>query len=269
MDKLIFSALVLLTTSFSYAHAPFVAPYQFLVQGGNTAITAGFADAAFDTEVAIRGFEFVQVNPKGEQSKLELTNTKTLSVADLAVPLDGSYQILGQRQGELKYAKVANRWMRVLDAKADNLPPLSEREFIATSEVTAKMLQKTSIRHDEVLTYVSKKVASDLAVIAGRPLNIKYSLHPNQLSQEKPLLLSAHLNGKIVQGLNVVLEKRINSTSETASKLKASADEKGQLELKFPSPGQYILTLNTPEFKKNGEPEPEIYRTIISLNVAP
>ena len=207
MNKLILSALVLMTTSFSYAHAPFVAPYQFLVQGGNTAITAGFADAPFDTEVAIRGFDFIQINPKGEQSKLELTNTKTLSVADLAVPLDGSYQILGQRQGELKYAKVANRWMRILDVKADRLPPLSKREFIASSEVTVKMPQKASIRYDEVLTYVSKKTNSDLTVIAGRPLNIAYSIHPNQLSQTKPLLLSAHLHGKVVQGGSVVLEK--------------------------------------------------------------
>ena len=61
----------------------------------------------------------------------------------------------------------------------------------------------------------------------------------------------------------------MSAVGEKVQPLKMALNEKGQVELNFPSAGQYILTLNTPEFKKNGEPEAAIYRTIISLNVIP
>lgn len=157
MKKIGLACLLSILVANGWAHAPFVAPSSYVVEGGNTAILAGFAEQAFDSEVAIKGFNFKVLTPKGETQELTLSHSKALSLADVKTDQAGTYTVTGLRTGELKYAKVGQRWLRVLDAKAEDLVPLAERHFVTPSEVQAKTQQFTVQRFDQLLSYFSKQ----------------------------------------------------------------------------------------------------------------
>lgn len=267
MKKLILTLAVSLVSVNSFSHAPFVAPSNFVVAGGHTAILAGFAESPFDSEVAIRGFEFNSFNPSGEKKALSLTNIKSLSVADVETAQEGTYQIIGQREAKIKYANLDQRWLRVLDTKGTTLKPLSEREFIAETEITEKTPQVSVNRFDEVVTYFSKAKSSALQNNLHENLTLKYSVHPNELKKNQPLILELSVKGKIAKSFNVNVEKQQDQLNTEAISFKTIANDKGKVILNFPESGAYIVTIGSPDMAENVKPKADVYRTIISLNV--
>lgn len=136
-----------------------------------------------DSEVAIKGFNFKVLTPKGETQELTLSHSKALSLADVKTDQAGTYTVTGLRTGELKYAKVGQRWLRVLDAKAEDLVPLAERHFMTPSEVQAKTQQFTVQRVDQLLSYFSKQKQSEVKQErVQQGLRLEFSGHPNQIS---------------------------------------------------------------------------------------
>ena len=266
--KKIISLLLGLSAGLSYAHAPFVAPQQFIVEGGDSAFLAGFAEKPFDSEVAIRGFEFHVMSPQGELKPIHLINSQTISVGDVVTAQQGSYQILGQRIANIKYAKLDSRWLRVLDPKGAPLAPLAEREFIAEAELTAQTPQVSITRYDDVVSYFSKAQASALHSMPEQNLQVAYSTHPNQLSTAKPLNITVSLNGKAVPNLKVELEKQQQVMGEKTHISHLSTNSQGQAELKFPQAGRYIVTLSSAEPDPKTKPSADVYRTVISLEVS-
>ena len=268
LKNLILACGACLSSLTAMAHAPFVSPSSYLVEGGNTAILAGFAEKAFDTEVAIRGFEFQVIQSNGESKNLNLVNSKTVSVADVETTQNGTYQIIGERSGNLKYVKLDQRWLRVLDAKAANVPPLKERSFAASDEVNDKSETMTVNRDDQVITYFTKGKISPIKSQSLDGLQISYSQHPNQLSVKQTLQLKLELNKKGVENYKVEVEKQQNSVLDQAFETQLKTNKKGVVELKFPSAGQYLITITSPESKLTEKPQKQNYRTIISLYVA-
>lgn len=268
MKKAILALAVSLVSINSFSHAPFVTPSNFVVAGGHTAILAGFAESPFDSEVAIRGFEFNVVNPLGEKKALSLTNIKALSVADVETSQKGTYQVIGQREAKIKYANLDQRWLRVLDTKGTSLKPLSERDFIAETEITEKIPQVSINRFDEVVTYFSKVKSSDLQHNVQENLTLNYSVHPNKLKKNQPLILELSVKGKVAKSFNVEVEKQQNQLNMEAISFKTTANDKGKVILNFPESGAYIVTISSPDIAENVKPKADVYRTIISLNVA-
>jgi hypothetical protein len=252
------------------AHSPFTAPSNYLVNGNNTSILAGFAEQPFDSEVAIRGFEFKVISPKGEVQKLELSNTASLSTANVSSSIDGTYQIIGERSAAIQYAKVGKRWLRVLDAKGENVPPLDVRNFVLPTELTKKHEKFEVQRFDEVLSFFSKYKQSDLQANSAKTgLTFAYSSHPNLVRAGQPFTLTVNLNQKAAIGYQVQLEQQQTDLTKKHEAIKLKTDLQGKVELPLNAVGQYIVTITSPEQKENVKPEPLTYRSILSFYVNP
>ena len=270
MKKIGLTCLLSILVVNSWAHAPFVAPSSYVVEGGNTAVLAGFAEQAFDSEVAIKGFNFKVLTPKGETQELTLSHSKVLSLADVKTDQAGTYTVTGLRTGELKYAKVGQRWLRVLDAKTEGLSPLTERHFVTPSEVQAKTQQFTVQRFDQLLSYFSKQQQSELKQeYTQQGLSLVFSSHPNQISLKKPFTIKLNLGNKPASGFQVTLEKQITTLGEAEKVTQLQTNGSGEVTLLFPAVGQYLVTMTSPEQSEKFRPNAQTYRTILSLYVNP
>lgn len=254
----------------AFAHSPFTAPSNYVVNGNNTSIFAGFADHAFDSEVAIRGFDFQVINPKGEKKPLEFVNTTSVSSANVESTIDGTYQIIGQRSASIQYAKVGKRWLRLMDTKGENLPPLEARSFVLPSELTTKDEKIEVKRIDEVLSYFSKSKKSDFATEQSKSgLTLQYSEHPNSIQAGQPFTLTVLLNKKAASGYQVQVEQQKTHLNEKNQIVKLTTDAKGAVQLPFKAAGQYLVTITSPEHKEGIKPETVTYRSILSVYVNP
>ncbi|OTG82479.1 hypothetical protein B9T31_14350 [Acinetobacter sp. ANC 4558] len=254
----------------SMAHSPFVAPYSYLVDGENTGIVAGFAEQPFDSEIAIRGYDFKVINPNGEIKDLTLINSKAMSIADIEAGQEGTYQVIGSRVGDIKYAKQGNRWLRVMNAEGDTLAPIAERNFITPAEVNSKTQQHTVKRYDQLSSFFTKKKVSKLnAPISNQGLNITFSEHPNHLSLAKPLSLKVSLNQKPASNYQIELEKQPTSDLEKAELITLVTNQQGEIILPITAVGQYVVSVTSPEQKATVKPNAESHRSILSFYVNP
>lgn len=270
MKKISLVCLLSILVANGWAHAPFVAPSSYVVEGRNTAILAGFAEQAFDSEVAIKGFNFKVLTPKGETQELTLSHSKALSLADVKTDQAGTYTVTGLRTGELKYAKVGQRWLRVLDAKAEDLVPLAERHFMTPSEVQAKTQQFTVQRVDQLLSYFSKQKQSEVKQErVQQGLRLEFSGHPNQISLKTPFRVKLNLGNKPASGFQVALEKQATTLGEPEKAIQLQTNGSGEVTLPFSAVGQYLVTITSPEQSEKIRPNAQIYRTILSLYVNP
>lgn len=270
MKKISLACLLSILVANGWAHAPFVAPSNYVVEGGHTAILAGFAEQAFDSEVAIKDFNFKVLTPKGETQELTLSHSKALSLADMKTDQAGTYIVTGLRIGELKYAKVGQRWLRVLDAKAEGLAPLAERHFMTPSEVQAKTQQFTVQRFDQLLSYFSKQQQSELKQEhAQQGLRLEFSGHPNQISLKTPFRVKLNLGNKPASGFQVALEKQATTLGEPEKTIQLETNGLGEVTLPFSAVGQYLVTITSPEQSEKIRPNAQTYRTILSLYVNP
>lgn len=268
MKKISLVCLLSILVANGWAHAPFVAPSNYVVEGGNTAILAGFAEQAFDSEVAIKGFNFKVLMPKGETQELTLSHSKALSLADVKTDHARTYAITGLRTGELKYAKVGQRWLRVLDAKAEGLAPLTQRSFVTPSEVSAQSQQVSVQRFDQLLSYFSKQQQSEVKQDPTQQgLSLEFSGHPNQISLKTPFRVKLNLGNKAASGFQVTLEKQSTTLDEPEKAIQLVTNGSGEVTLPFSAVGQYLVTITSPEQSEKIRPNAQIYRTILSLYV--
>lgn len=269
--KKLYLALAFAACSYhAQAHSPFVAPSNYVVSGDNTSILAGFAEHPFDSEVAIQGFEFHVIQPKGESKKLELVNTSSLTTANVESKVDGTYQIVGQRSAKIQYAKVGQRWLRVLDAKGANVPPLDVRNFVLPTELTTKHEKFDVQRVDTLLSYFTKYQTSTIQPNPSQTgLALSYSKHPNSLKVGDQLKLTVQLNQKAAAGYQVQVEQQNTSVGEKTQVMKYTTNQQGQTDLSFKQSGQYVITISSPEHQENKKPEANTYRTMLSVFVSP
>lgn len=266
MKKIAFALCLSSLSSFAFAHFPFVAPINYWVNGGHSAVISGFAAHALDSEIAIKGFDFNVINPNGEQRHLDLVHVHSLSMADINTAESGTYQILGIRTAELPYAKIGQRWLKVLDAKAEKIPPLSERQFVLPRELNSKTTQMTVKRYDQVISYLSKTATSALH-INNQGLNIAFSQHPNKLSLQQPLTLTLTYNQQPAVDYIVSWEKQQQTEAEKTVVMQELTNQQGQVVLPFSAVRQYVVTIRSPEPKVTQKPVAETYRTRVTVYV--
>ena len=269
MKKLLLTVSLSFCTFHAFAHSPFLAPSNYIVNGGNTSILAGFAEKAFDSEVAIRGFNFKVINPKAESQNIELVQSKSLSIGNVDTALDGTYEVLGERIANIEYAKDGKRWLRVLDGKNTKVPPLSERDFILEGEVTSKHQKYSVERHDRLMSFFTKYKVSDLNKQSNQTgLNIEFSTHPNLIKRNTPFVFTAKIDGKPVTGYLVHVEKQQTNFNQNDKNEKLTTNALGQVSLNLSKEGQYIITVTSPEVSVTEKPQPKTYRTIASVFVS-
>ena len=270
MKKTLLACTLAMICVNALAHSPFIAPSNYIVNGNNTSILSGFAEHAFDSEVAIRGFDFYVVNPKHEQKNLEVVSTSSLSSANVESTIDGTYQIVGKRSASIQYAKVGKRWLRVLDAKGENVPPLDARSFVLPTELSPKNEKLDVSRIDELLSFFSKYQTSDIQKNQSKVgLSFDYSVHPNSIKVGKSFTLTVKLNEKAADGYQVQLEKQQTSATEKSEVLKLKTNAQGQVQLPFNEKGQYLVTVTSPELNETIKPQLNTYRSILSVYVNP
>ncbi|MDY6458126.1 DUF4198 domain-containing protein, partial [Acinetobacter faecalis] len=212
--------------------------------------------------------EFSLFNPNGEKKALPLTNTKAVSVADVETSQEGTYQVIGQRKADIKYANLDQRWLRVLDTKDTKLKPLSERDFISELEVNEKTPQVSVKRFDDVITYFSKGKSSKLVKNSEANLTLEYSVHPNELKKNQPLMIDLAVKGRVAKNFNVEVEKQHIGLGEKDVVMKTISNNKGKVILNFSETGAYVVTVSSPDTEEKVKPIADVYRTIISLNVS-
>ena len=269
--KKLWAALALSALSVNVmAHSPFTAPTNYIVYGNNTSMLAGFAEHPFDTEVAIRGFDFKVVDPKQETIPLLLSHTASLSSANIETKIDGTYQIIGERQAAIAYAKIGKRWLRVLDAKGTKLVPLDMRDFVTPSELTAKQQKMEVQRIDQVISFFSKYKPSDLhRDIAKSGLQLSFSAHPNTIQAGQVFSLTVQLDQKAAVGYQVHVEHQQTDANANDESVKLTTDAAGKVTLPLHLAGQYRVTVTSPQQPVTIQPAALTYRSILSLNVNP
>ena len=262
------TSMVAIMAMSAQAHSPFIAPQSYIVEGNNTTVIGGFAEKAFDSEVALRGFSFAVTYPDLETDELKIQAGKSLSIADVESGQKGTYKLVGARDSKLEFVQVGKKWLRVFNSEAKNLPPLAERNFITPAEVTAKMKKVSSTRYERLLSFFSKSQTTDAVLVGkGQGLLVQFSQHPNTLTTTQPLTLTFTIDGKLQTGLSVVALKNLAKVDEKELEIKQTTNGQGQVQLTFPQAGQYLIEVNSPEVKEGVQPSAETHRLNISLQV--
>jgi uncharacterized GH25 family protein len=136
------------------------------------------------------------------------------------------------------------------------------------SEITTKNKQQNVKRFEEISSFFSKMKTTPVATSTdAQALALEYSMHPNQLSAQTPLILKMSLNRKPVQGLEVQVEKQVTQIGQQTATIKMLSDAKGQAKIVFPSAGQYVITVESAEPKDQRQLAPQSYRSIVTVLV--
>lgn len=249
----------------SHAHTPFLAPQAYVIDGNNTAVTAGFAELPFAAEVALKGFTFQATTPSGDVQKLELKDSKTFTIADLKTPEDGTYTVLATRHNAIEYVHVNNKWLRIMDSKSEQLPPLAERQFITPQEVPAQAKKITSTRYEQLISFLSKTKTTDQHLTPTQGLKVAFSIHPNQIKHHTPVSLSISLDDKAQANYTVSISKQVTHVDEKPQTLELISDSNGQVNFKLPQTGQYFIEVNSPATAKDTAPVSSVYRQNIAI----
>ena len=249
------------------AHSPFIAPQAFIVDGKAITAIGGFAESPYSSEFPLKGFVLTLTGPGGSAEPVETTNLKTATVADLEVKEPGTYRLQASRENRLDFAQADGRWLRILDIKRSDLPPLSERPYILKSEVTSAMEQTSSLRQEQLVSYFTRDKLSDGVLAPGsKGLDVRFATHPNALKSTQPVKLGVTLDGKAQSGYGIAAIKRQTVAGEEARKITGSTDAQGQAELVL-APGQYLIEVTSPEPPAKVKPAAVGYRQNIAIQV--
>jgi hypothetical protein len=250
------------------AHSPFIAPQAYLVDGNSSTILAGFAEVPFASEFALQGYALSLTTPKGASSSLNIQGSKYLTVADIDTAEQGSYKVQAKRDHRLQYVQVDGRWLLVMDSHGQSLAPLAERKFITPQEVKDTMPKASSIRHEQLLAFLSKQqLSTQVLKPTEQGLQLGFSQHPNALRSQQLLRIQLSLAGKALAGYSAKLSKQPTAIDEAVWESRSSTNAQGELELSFPKAGQYFLEINSPEAAQGAKPVAESYRVNVALSV--
>ena len=262
------SASFLALSLSAQAHSPFIAPQAYIVDGKTITVIGGLAETPFSSEHALSGYKLTVVGPAGETQSPEQKNSKALTVADVETKDPGTYKVLASRDNAMEFVQVSDRWLRVVETKRTDLPPLAERPFITPAEITPAMKRVKSVRHEQLVSFFSRDKTSE-GVLKGEPkgLYVRFQQHPNTLKAAQPVTLVVTFDGKVQQGFNVAASRQLATAGEESEKIKQTSDAQGQVKLQLPVAGQYLIEVSSPEGPAKAEPQPVTYRQNIAVQV--
>lgn len=262
MNKFLMLSLAL-ACSHSFAHEPYVAPVAYKTEQTQVPVIAGYAEEALNSEYALKDAKLNVITPKNELKTLNSEAVhKSVTVFDVDLPEEGTYLLQTQASYPLKYVYDQKSWHLFFDMPADKAPSKAEREYLIPADLKTKTIKTEQVTREWILqSYLSKGKISDIQ-LPNTPIKVIFSVHPNQIKAAQPVKLSITGKGQPLAYAEVNLREK-GTTDKQVQQFKA--EENGQVELKFPKAGEYLLEVTAPIDLKL-KPKNQNY-TIISLSV--
>lgn len=263
MKKIVILSAVMLN-SYSFAHEPYVAPLAFVTDNTQIPIIAAYAEQALHAEYAVQDPQFTIIQPNQKQATLQPTTTlKSATIFDLPLPEKGTYTVFAKTSYPIQYVQHNKQWKILADATTDQVPPLSERDYVIASDFKGKLPKKVdTVREWTLQTYISKQSTSAIAA-SSAPIQVNFSTHPNQLIAQQTVQLQIHKANKPLAQAELVV--RAQGTTE-AQALNIPVQNNGSANINFPHAGNYLIEVSE-KFDNKTTPKNQ-YATIISVHVA-
>ncbi|KHN66960.1 signal peptide protein [Acinetobacter oleivorans] len=262
MNKFLILSLAL-ACSYSFAHEPYVAPLAYKTEQTQVPVIAGYAEEALNSEYALKDAKLTVITPKNELKTVKPEALhKSVTVFDVDLPDEGTYILQTQASYPLSYVYDQKTWHLFFDMPADKAPPKAEREYLIPADLKTKTIKTEQVTREWTLqSYLSKGKVSDIQ-LSNTPIKVNFSVHPNLIKAAQSIKLTITEKGQPLAYAEVNLREK-GATDKQAQPFKA--DNKGQVELKFPKAGEYLLEVTAPVDLKL-KPKNQNY-TIVSLNV--
>ena len=157
MKNLLISSLVLVS-SYSVAHEPYVAPIAYKTEQTQVAIISGYAEEALHSEYALKNAKFEITNPNNIRTIVEPdSKLSSATVFDLKLPESGTYSVKTSATYPLKYVQDQKEWKMFFDIPADKASAKADRKYIIPADLKAKKFTPVEITREWTLwAYVSK-----------------------------------------------------------------------------------------------------------------
>lgn len=259
--------LVSILSTYSYAHDPYVAPLAYLTSNTQIPVLSGYAENAFNSEYALKDASFSILDPLQQSSNIKVDSSlKSATVFDLKLPIDGTYQISTKTSYPIKYAFHEGLWKPLYELSAKDAGERSNREYLIYEDFPQKKpSQVHEIQREWILeSYVSKNKTTPVRKNPIFPIQVKFSVHPNEIKINQSVFLTIYKSGKTLKDAQVKVLAQGNN-EEQAIELK-HVSEQGY-ELKLPNFGQYRIEV-TEKIDAKQKPQNQYY-TIVTLAVQP
>ncbi len=259
--------LTSLVSSFAWAHQPYVAPNSYFTENTQIPVIAGYAEDALHSEYALKDVVFNITNPAQKSTSIQPQSTlSTATVFDLPLAEDGTYQIVAKVTYPLQYVLYDKQWKIFYDSTAEKAGALKDRDYVIPADFKQnKVPALTHVNREwSIQSYVSKKKTTPIAQISGSNLNVSFSVHPNEIKPNMPVILSVKRNNQVLK--NAQISILTQGQAEDAA-IKTVSDAQGSAELKFPQSGEYLITVHE-KLDSQKKPQNELY-TITTLYVHP
>lgn len=262
MNKFLIVPLAFICTT-GFAHEPYVAPLAYKTEQTQVPVIAGYAEEALNSEYALKDAKLTVITPKNELKTITAEALhKSATVFDVDLPEEGTYIIQTQASYPLKYVYDQKTWHLFFDMPADKAPPKAEREYLIPADIKVKNIKTEEVTREWVLqSYLSKGKVSDIQ-LPNTPIKVNFSVHPNAIRVAQPVKLTISEKGTSFANAEINLREK-GATDKQVQQFKA--DSNGQIELKFPKAGEYLVEVTAP-LNLKVKPKNQSY-TIISLNV--
>lgn len=226
-------------------------------------VIAGYAEEALNSEYALKDAKLTVITPKQDPKVINAEALhKSVTVFDVALPEDGTYILQTQASYPLKYVYDQKEWHLFFDLPADKAPPKKERDYLIPADLKTKKIKTEEVTREWVLqSYLSKGKVSDIQ-LPTTPIKVNFSVHPNQLKVTQAVQLTISEKGQNLPYAEINLREKGATDKQV---LHFKADDKGQVELKFPKAGEYLMEVTAPVDSKL-KPKNQNY-TIVSLQV--
>ena len=262
MKNLLISSLVLVS-SYSVAHEPYVAPIAYKTEQTQVAIISGYAEEALHSEYALKNAKFEITNPNNISTTIEPdSKLSSATVFDLKLPESGTYSVKTSATYPLKYVQDQKEWKMFFDIPADKASAKADRKYIIPADLKTKKFTPVEITREwTLLTYVSKDKNTPVHSSTA-PIQVEFLTHPNELKANQAVKIKVSKANQALANANIVIRVK-GATDEQGVVLKAAMD--GSADLVFPKAVEYLVEVSETIDTKH-KPTNQFY-SLISLSV--
>ena len=262
VKKLLISSL-LLVSSYSAAHEPYVAPIAYTTEQTQVAIISGYAEEALNSEYALKDANFELTAPNKTKTTIQAdSKLGSATVFDLKLQEAGTYLIQTKASYPLKYVQDQKEGKMFFDMSADKAPAKAERDFVIPADLKTKKITPVEITREwTLLTYVSKAKHTPVQASTA-PIQVEFLTHPNELKANQAVKIKVSKANKALANADVVIRAK-GATDKQGITLKTAAD--GSAELLFPKTAEYLIEVSE-TVDVTQKPSNQFY-SIISVSV--
>ena len=275
----------------AHTMSPYVLPEVFDTKSNNVTFQSGITVEKFYAPSNNFKTSYLITAPDGKATAVNAAaSLKRFNVAEFDLPADGTYRIRteGAEGNPGKYALVDGRWLRVRPArpaaaqgqqapapqqKAPEAPkaaaPAQPPRMIAADQVPANA-QTLEVKNLYIAeSFVTKNKPSSVPKISKKGFEVELLTHPNELFSGESFKGRVLNDGKPVSGLEVDVFKGASSYDANANREQphVTTNKNGEFEVKFATPGIYLITAAYPEANPDNTKKPAPVNYTYSLSV--